>query len=168
LAIQGLMSGAERIQTSCLDVTPAPICTSYQAYPDLIPNLVLFVVALAVFIACWKLGARKRAVWIDGDGSVRIVWGDTWLPVNIRRYPAGSLGTCVITHEKRFTLTPRIGSSATSVRRAPDRWRIRAPFGKRTVNLGSYASEAEAHRVVRIIGSRPEDIDGVWHYGRLN
>jgi len=110
---------------------------------------VLFVAAAGTL---WKIGFRFRYVWLTDARDVVVAWGAR-LPVTLRRFPASELLDLAVTRELRFTASPIAGTSVTRMRRAPDRWRLTAQYGRRRANLGSFASEEEANRAVRMISN---------------
>lgn len=150
-AVSGLLQGEERIQTICLDVAPPPICNSFEAYPEPLSSIIWLMVSVGFVVVCWMLAVRRRAIWLDDDGTVRVVWGDGLYPITFRRYPFGSLSNCSVVRERRVTLSPIVGTSVTRVGRAPDRWRLRALFGGSPVDLGSYSTEEEGNRAADMI-----------------
>lgn len=170
-AVSGIASGTERIQSSCIAVNP-PICTSFEVYPLLLPNLIWLGVTLALIIALWMLAFRYRAVWHDADGTIRITWGERTLPIVLRRFRIDQCTNVTVTKEQRFSISPIVGTSVIRTKRAPDRWRVRGEVAKQRVNLGSYESEARAREIVKLFSHNTEegvdnDESGVWHYGRL-
>jgi uncharacterized protein YegP (UPF0339 family) len=103
------------------------------------------VVAFVLF----RLGQRNREVVLPGDGTVRIRWGSRF-PVQLRRVDAAALQAFVVKKEERYALNAR-GNGQYGVRAMPDRWRVKATANGRTVNLGSYTTEAEAQAAVAAI-----------------
>lgn len=93
------------------------------------------------------LGTRQRNVWVGkSTPEVVVTWGNR-CPLPIHRYAAGSISRTEIKREQRFMVTP-IPGGPVRTSRVPDRWRLlgfRATGRK--VNLGSYATEAEAQGV---------------------
>ncbi len=171
-AASAMLRGEERLQTICLDVAPPPICMTTEAYPAFLPSAVGLVISILGLVACWVLAARKRAVWMDGDGTMRVTWGDGRGPVVLRRFLLEALSDFSVTRERRVTLSPIVGTSVTRVGRAPDRWRLRATFKGGTADLGSYPSEEAAKKIVRLVTSvrnnEQDDESGIWYYGRSN
>ncbi len=169
-ALNGRWSGMERLQTSCIPVTP-PICTTWEAYPLLLPNLAWAVMTLLLAIGFWMLAFRYRAVWHDADGTIRITWGERTLPLALRRFRIDECTNVTVTKEKRLSVSPIVGTSVIRTKRAPDRWRVRGVVSGRQVNLGSYETEARARDVAKLFSHNVEegvdnDESGVWHYGR--
>lgn len=169
-AVRGIASGASRMQTSCIPVDP-PICTTFEAYPALMPNLAGVVVTCAMIVGLWALAFRFRAVWRDEDGTIRITWGERVFPVVLRRFAARDCRDVTVTREKRLSISPIVGTSVIRTRRAPDRWRVRGVVAGRRVNLGSYETEIRAREVAGLFSPVADhgvdnDESGVWHYGR--
>lgn len=148
-AAQGLLSGEDRMQTTCIPLDP-PLCTTFEAFPPLLPNVAWTIVSLAAAIACWATAFRYRAVWQDGDGTIRIAWGERALPITLKRFHGSECRDVTVTLERRFSVSPIVGTSVVRTRRAPDRWRMRGTVGGRIVNLGSYETEARAQEVARL------------------
>lgn len=109
-------------------------------------------VALMVFVAVlvWRIGTRYRVVSLMENGEVHLVWGERF-PITLRRFVAKDLSDFVIHKELRFQVMPIVGTSVNRMRRAPDRWRLKAQYQGGKVNLGSYASEAGAQAAVAAI-----------------
>lgn len=149
-------------------VTP-PNCVTYDVRANAVSRLLWCIPALAVVVLLWSIGQRKRFVTLRND-TIRITWGRL-LPVTVRTVPAAALNAHTITKEARFTVMPIAGTSVQRVNRVADRWRHTATAGKTTINLGSYATEHEAHRVATMLarlhtGETDEERD-TWHYGRI-
>jgi hypothetical protein len=62
----------------------------------------------------------------------------------LHRYDARELKNLTVAKEARFTVSPIPNTNITRVRQAPNRWRMRATYRNRSVNLGSYATEQDA------------------------
>lgn len=170
-AVQGIASGTLRIQTSCIPVNP-PICTTFEAYPLLMPNLIGTIAALALAVACWALAFRFRAVWRDENGTIQITWGERILPITLHRFAPGDCTNVTVIKEKRLSVSPIVGTSVIRTSRAPDRWRIRGMVSGRRVNLGSYETESRANEVAWLFSPAANngvdnDESGVWHYGKI-
>lgn len=115
-------------------------------------SLVLKSAELAIpGLALIGLGLRRRMVWLDEkSGEVLITWGNR-CALPIHRYTPGSITTTQVNREQRFMVTS-IPSGPTRASRLPDRWRLLGFLqNKKKVNLGSYATEAQAQGVVKQI-----------------
>lgn len=104
----------------------------------------------AVAYALFRLGLRNREVVLDGR-TLLVQWGRR-MPITVRRVDVASLANFEVTREKRFAMNAR-SSGHYGMPRMPDRWRLKATAGRKTVDLGSYATEAEASGVVSIMQS---------------
>lgn len=149
-AIPDILRGEPQIGTICVETIP-PDCSTYNSYPPLLPNITNLIIAIAISGLFWSTGFRYRAAWHEDDGSLKITWGEKILPLAIKRYGAKSLSNFTITFEKRFTVSPIVGTGATRVGQAPDRWRVKAMHAGRLINVGSFASEREAKSIVTLL-----------------
>lgn len=146
--LRALDRGAPETAIECTPTTPV-VCTPYAVRERVAERLGTAALLAGAALLLWTTGFRYRWVWLDAKGRVVITWGK-FLPVPLRHYPARELSSFAITKELRYTVSPRAGS-APRVGRAPDRWRLRAKVGKRTVNLGSYVSEQAAEEAQRVL-----------------
>jgi hypothetical protein len=98
------------------------------------------------------------------EGTVRIVWGKRFaLPVH--SYRAADISDLTVTNEQRFSVMPT--GNITRVYAAPDRWRMRAMYRGRSINLGSYETQFKAMVAKDMIkAERRNDDSGIYHYGR--
>jgi len=102
-------------------------------------------IASAVAYAAFRLGLRNREVVIEGK-TLLIQWGSR-MPLTLKRIDLSALADFKVTKEKRFAMNAR-SSGHYGYRNMPDRWRLTATVKGRTVDLGSYSTEGEAHRAV--------------------
>ncbi len=143
-----LGNGAPDVSYHCSSTYPV-VCTEGLRSAEAQQKIVWVLVLLVAAVALWQTGFRYRHVWLN-DGVVKVVWGKR-LPITLRRYRATDLSAFEIKKEERYAVTPRVGSSTSRVQRMPDRWRLKALFGGRRVNLGSFVSEEEAGQAVQKI-----------------
>lgn len=114
-----------------------------------IQQLLTFAGIGVVAWAAFRVGLRNREVVLCEDRTVRIRWGSR-LPFPLRRVDAGALQEFIVKKEERYALNPR-ANGQYGVRPMPDRWRVKAKANGRKINLGSYATEAEAQAAVAAI-----------------
>lgn len=131
--------------------TQALLSRRLHAVRSFFSALGVFLCVFAVSAGLFFLGFRDRVVSIDGSGIV-IYWGE-WFPVVLHRYAAQDLSYFSVTQEDRFFVTTLGGSGSSTVRQGNllDRWRVTATYEGDVVDLGSYATEAEAYAAVEKI-----------------
>lgn len=146
-AVPDILRGEPQVGTICVETIP-PDCSTYNNYPPLLPNITYLLISIAISALVWSIGFRYRAVWREDDGSLKVTWGERIAPLTIKKYGAKSLSSFTVTFEQRFTVSPVAGTGVNRVGRAPDRWRVKAMHAGRLINVGSFASEAEAKTVI--------------------
>ena len=143
-ATTNVLRGEPQIGTTCIETIPRT-CYEHENYQPILPNILYLLVTIAISGLIWSIGFRYRAVWREHDGSLKITWGERIIPITIKTYASKSLTGCTVTKEQRFTIT---GGGVNRVGYAPDRWRVKAMYMGRTINVGSFASESEANTVI--------------------
>jgi hypothetical protein len=66
----------------------------------------------------------------------------------LKKYAPKSLTNFAVTREQRFTIT---GGGVNRVGKAPDRWRLKATYMGRAINMGTFASEEEANIIIALL-----------------
>jgi hypothetical protein len=117
-----------------------------------VKSLPMLVLALVLGWLCVRIGLRERNVSIGSGGDVRVRWGES-LPLTLRRVPARELEALEVVAEKRVALTARGTSTGFGTLTRPDRFRLSARHRGRRVDLGTYASEAEAAEAKRRVST---------------
>lgn len=137
-----LNRGAPTTAIRCSAESP-PVCAPYSVREVATEHAFIAVCLFILACVLWRIGFTHRYVWREGQHIV-ITWGSI-VRVPLHRYAIANLQSITITKELRFSLSPIVGTSIQRVRKAPDRWRMKATHKNATVNLGSYASESAAN-----------------------
>lgn len=161
---RSLQRGAPETAIRCNNSIPV-VCDEYSVRHDAIMRALIAAMLFVIGAALWPIGFRHRHVILDAT-DVRITWGKMF-PLPLHRYAASEIENMRITKEARYAVSPIPGTSINRVARMPDRWRMRATYRNRSINLGSYTNKFEAQRAKEIIKSATEDPEsGVYHYGK--
>lgn len=146
-AIMTVMSGSE-LFSARWEATPERFMN--EAVMPFLQQFAILLVTLVVAFMAFRIGLRDREVVLDGK-QVVIRWGARFaLP--IRRINAAELKEFAVKKEARYAITGRV-NAPDSVRKMPDRWRLKAAANGRRINLGSYTTEADARDAIARIRS---------------
>ncbi len=162
--MRSLERGAPSVAIRCTASSP-PVCTEYSVADHATARIGIAALLCIAGVALWPIGFRERHVTLDAK-TVRITWGERFA-MPLHQYDAKEIGDMNIANEKRFSVTPIVGTSVNRMKRMPDRWRLRGTYRGRMINLGSYATKLDAQKAKEHIrAAQPNAEDGIYHYGR--